>query len=102
MGAGVGEGVLVEVVLAVERDAGQDGVVENVFDQVSVPGFSFESEHAPVPHHAAYGGTGLRVRPVVGQLEVLPERLAFVARTETAAHVHATCGHVLPQTLQGF
>src|SRR5215211_756599 len=102
VGAIVGEGVLIEVVLAVEGYARHDSVVEGVFDQVRKPGVAFDPEHAPVPHHAADGGTGLRIGSLVGQLEVLTERLALIARAETATNVHATCGHVHPQPPQGF
>jgi hypothetical protein len=89
-------------VLAVEREAGQDGVIEGVFDQVRVPGFASEPEHAPVPHHAGNSGAGLGISPLVRELEVFAERLSLVARAETAANVHAARGHVLPQTLQGL
>jgi hypothetical protein len=102
VGAVVGERVLVEVVLAVEREAWQDSVVEGVFDQVRVPGFASEREHAPVPHHAGNSGAGFRVGPLVGKLEVFAERFSFVAQAETAADVHAARGHVLPQAPQGL
>ena len=72
MGAVVGERILVEVVLAVEREAWQDGVVEGVFDQVGVPGFASESEHAPVPHHAGNSGAGLRMARSLGSSKSFP------------------------------
>jgi hypothetical protein len=72
-----------------------------VFDQVRVPGLASEPEHAPVPHHAGNGGAGLGISPLVGKLEVSAKRFTFVARSETAANVHAARGHVLPQVLQG-
>jgi hypothetical protein len=60
-----------------------------------------EQEHALVPEGVGYGGAGLEIGALVGQLVVFAEGLARVARADAAVEVHLLGHHVLPQAVDG-
>jgi hypothetical protein len=100
--AAVGQGVGVEVALAVEADAGQDGVVEGVLQPVGVARLGGQGQHPGVPEDGADGGACLGVGGRVRQLVGLAEALAVVAGAETAADVRPGRPRVPPEVLEGL
>ena len=70
------ERIRVEERLAVERDAGDQAVVERALHDVDVLGVGVEQEEAVVPEIVADGGAGFVVGGHVRQLVVAAERLA--------------------------
>ena len=67
---GAAQGLGVEEVAAVERDAREDAVVELVLDVVDVLGVAGGLEHAPREEHHANLGTNLVVGSLLRQLEL--------------------------------
>ena len=96
----VGERVDVEVELAVQRDAGQDGVVERPLGQVREARLAGDQQHPPAPHDAGDGGAGLAVRQLVRQLVRLAERLGQVPRADPAGEVQLAADHVVQLALE--
>src|SRR5262249_49626791 len=78
----------VEVALAVERHAGEDGIVEGPVDEIGEATLARREQHSPAPQDAGDRGTGLVVGEIVGELVRLAERLAQVARAEPHGPLH--------------
>ena len=99
--AGRLQGVRVEEGLAVERDPGEEAVVERPLHHVDVPGVGVQQEQAVVPVVVADGGAGLVVGAQVGQLVVDPERLPGAGRADAAREVQLAADDVPPDPVHG-
>ena len=54
-----GKRIGIEELVAVERDAGQEAVVDHTLNHIHVLGIAVEQEHAVIPHGVADRGTRL-------------------------------------------
>jgi hypothetical protein len=90
------ERVDVEEARAVERDAGQNAVVDRTLDNVRVLWIAGRQQQPPAEHHAGDRGTRLGVRAVGRQLERVAEGLVAVAAAQAAGEVGAGGDHVAP------
>ena len=87
----------VDVALAVERQPGQEAVVERALDQVGVARLAGDHEHPPAEHHRPDRGARLAVAALVGQLVRVAERLVGVVRPDAAGDVRLGRDHLVPE-----
>ena len=93
------QGVGIEELVAVQIDAGQDRVIQNLFQNIDVLAVAVEQVHSLVPHHICDLGAGFAVSIVVGQLIASAEGFR-AADADTAGNILLGVGHILPDGLQ--
>ena len=91
--------VHVGVAAAVEREAGEEAVVERALEQVGVARLARGEQHPPVPLHRGDRRARLAVAAVGRQLVGVAERLVAVVGAEAAGQVGLAAGHVGPPAL---
>jgi len=114
---GSAEGVCIEIAISIEAYAGQDAVVEGLFQYVCVLCITGEQQHTPVPEHVADVGAGFVVGRGIGKLVVAAISLmyfldiggivgcgiggdAVVERSAAACDIHFPFCHVGPDSIQ--
>lgn len=98
--AAAGEGIVVEVGVAIHPHADGRGVVELPFEQVAVFGFACQLRHLPIPEHASQGCAGFSVGVFGVEFVVVAKAFDGGQGTDAARDVHAPRRHALPGALQ--
>ena len=91
----------VEEAFAVERHAGERGVVQRRFHDVRVFGFRLDLEHAAREEGERDGRAAFRVGGVVRQIVVKGEGLSHVGCADAAGDVELSVDDVAPQSFAG-
>ena len=86
----------VEERAAVEREAGEEPVVQGALEHVGEPALAGHEQHPPVPHDARDRRARLAVGAVRRQLVGVADRLAEMARADAAREVRLRRRGVVP------
>ena len=92
----------IEEAFAIERHAGQRGVVQGRFHDVRIFGFWLNLKHTARKERECDGRTAFRVGGVVRQIVVEGERLAHMRGTDAAGDIQFPVDDVAPERLAGF
>ena len=93
------EDVVVEELLAVQRDAADDAVIETSFEDIRVTGVRFETQHVVREEGEGDGGAGFGVGLFIREVVVEGEPFTETGGADAAMDVHSFCGDVVPQRL---
>ena len=93
--------IRVEVLVSSQGNAGEQAIVESLFQDVDVPRVPREQEEAVVPHDRTDRRTGFPVRGEVGKLKGFAEGLGPVSRAYGAGEVDLGFHHVTPDRFDG-
>ena len=96
-----GEAVGVEIERAIEREAGQDGIVEGALDDVGVARVAVVFKQAGGGEDQGDIGAGFGVGAFVREVEVVGEALAVAGGADAASNVHAPVDAVVEETFGG-
>ena len=86
----------VEERLAVERDPGEEAVVQRSLEEVGEAALARDEQHPPVPHDAGDRRARFAVGAVGRQLVPIADRLTMVARADATGQIGLRRGQVVP------
>ena len=100
--AAAGQGVDIEKVLTIQRDAADKTVVERLLNDVGIFTFAAELQQAVIPHDQRNRGAGFGIGGLIGQIVIGGKAFVMTRGANAAGEIHALVDQVLPQPFAGF